>query len=195
MMIINDYKMKKLTLYILIGFTLTLGLNTYAQNEQRSQKSISDTWKTITLENCSLEYPSEWDYQKMDQDLGSGFVIVSKQTSNQDLFTENVSLMITDLMGMELKPEEYGKIFEKQIKSSPSTKTIETKKQHSNNLDFYTMTYSKVQNGDLHLIIQQSFWTYKGRAYTLTFTGKEADYPSYQETLNRITNSFSIKLT
>jgi hypothetical protein len=84
----NIKNMRQITylgLAIIIINLIACGQTPQKQVETNSPKD----WKTIGETDFTIQYPDSFDLDKSGQ-MGTSFIIFSKQTSNQDLFRERI---------------------------------------------------------------------------------------------------------
>ena len=172
---------------------LFLGLDALGQSPQSTMKTkSSDTWKTFAFNNYSIQYPDSFDLNKSGL-MGTCFVLLSKQTSQGDLFRENVNLIIQDLTGKNIGLDKYVAITEGQIKSRMSNGIIiESKRINAGDSEFHKIIYSGTQ-GQFNLKFEQYYWIIKEKAYVLTLTCELNQFDKYKEVGEKIMNSFRVK--
>jgi len=99
--------MKQIKRLGITAFFISLVACLSAQNT--TQTDIPDTWKAINENNYAIQYPDSFILDKTGQ-MGTTFILLSKQTSQQDMFRENVNLMIQDLTGKKISLDKYVEI-------------------------------------------------------------------------------------
>ncbi len=188
--------MRQLQLLGLFAITLAFaacGLD--SQKESKTEKIKIETeknWRELSEPDYSIHYPDTFDLDKSGQ-MGTSFILLSKQTSQQDLFRENVNLIIQDLKGRNINLDEYVEISEKQINAMLiDGKLIESKKLTNKSKDFHRVIYTGKQ-GQLNLKWQQLYWIENKKAYVLTFTCEINQYDNYVSVGEEIMNTFTIK--
>jgi len=146
-------------------------------------------WKTINEYGYSIQYPDNWDLSKSGQ-MGMSFVILSRLTSEQDKFKENVNLLIQDLKRQNINLDKFVQISEGQISTMLTNgKLIESSRLNKNNSEFHKFIYTANQ-GIYKLKIEQYFWVKNEKAYVLTFSSEIDQYEKYKKTGEQILNSF-----
>jgi len=146
-------------------------------------------WKTIHENGYSIQYPGNWDLSKSGQ-MGMSFIILSKLSSEQDKFKENVNLLIQDLKGQNINLDKFVQISEGQISTLLTNgKLIESSRLNENNSEFHKFIYSADQ-GIYKLKIEQYFWVKNEKAYILTLSTETDQFEKYKKTGEQILNSF-----
>lgn len=176
----------------LLGLSLLiLSLTACGQSEQKKvQKVIENNWKTITENGYSIQYPETWDLDKSGQ-MGMSFILLSKKSSPQDKFRENINLMIQDLKGMNIDLNKYNEISEGQIKTMiTNSNLLESKRVKANDNEFQKVIYSG-DEGIYKLKFEQYYWVKNGKAYVLTLTCELDQFDAYKTTGEKILNSFN----
>jgi hypothetical protein len=174
-------------------FGTIITFSAFGQTAQRnSQPTIEATWKSIDENGYSIQYPDSWDVDKSGT-MGMSFMILSKLTSPQDQFRENVNLLIQDLTGQNINLEKFVEISQSQIKTMVvSGNILENKTLNSGGKEYQRVVYS----GDLNQFkfkFQQYYWVIQDKAYILTLTCEAAQFDAYHETGEKIMNSFRLK--
>ena len=146
-------------------------------------------WKTFKGSNFTVEYPAQWELNENKQ-TGTSFILFSPLESAQDLFKENVNLLIQDLSGQNIDLNKYVEITENQVKTMlPNSTLIESKRMKNGSQEYQKMIYSGDQ-GNNHLKFEQYFWVISNKAYILTLTCEQNKFADYKETGEKILNSF-----
>lgn len=177
--------------YILILFFIGVKTTTSATC---CLKNFQNTilWKTLTQNNYTIQYPSNWELSQKGE-MNTSFFIFSPFDSDKDIFRENVNLLIQDLSGKNIDLNKYVEISEKQIKSLITNSNIsESIRLKKNDKQYHKIIYSGEQ-GAFKLMFIQYYWVIDNKAYVLTFTSKKDTYNSFKETANKILDSFELK--
>jgi len=175
----------------LIGL-VTLLLIGLSANSQTTQKNIPGDWKTIDDPDYMIHYPDSFELNTSGQ-MGMSFMLLSKQTSSQDVFRENVNLLIQDLTGHNIDLDKFVEISEEQIKTMITNgNIIESKRIKSGDSEFQKVVYTGVQ-GKFNFKFEQHYRVVKSKAYILTLTCESSQFDKYKEVGGRIMNSFKIK--
>jgi len=182
--------MKQIKRLGLTAFFINMVVCLSAQNTM--QAVIPNTWKTINENNYTIQYPDSFGLDKTGQ-MGTTFILLSKQISQQDMFRENVNLMIQDLTGKKIGLDKYVEISEGQIKTMlQSGKIIESNRIKTGNSEFHKILFTGVQ-GQNKLKFEQYYWVIKERAYVLTLTCEIDQFDKYKDVGEKILNSFKIQ--
>lgn len=178
----------------LIGLmTLFISLIACGQTTQKNvQSDVPNNWKTINETGYVIQYPDSFDLNTSGQ-MGMSFILLSKQTSQQDLFKENVNLIIQDLTGQNIGLDKYVEISEGQIKTMITNgNIIESKRIKTGDSEFQKVVYTGVQ-GKFNLKVEQYYCIVNGKAYILTLTCEIGQFDKYKDVGEKILNSFKIK--
>ncbi|WP_298515326.1 PsbP-related protein [uncultured Kordia sp.] len=171
--------MKKITLLILFVCT---SFSIYAQ----------DSWKSITRDAYSIQYPSDWKIDTSGS-IGADLIIYSQLSSADDIFTENINVLIQDLTGYNMDLDSYTEISEEQIKTViQNGKIIESKRVTSGSNPYHRVVYLGEQNG-YKLKFAQHYYVIDNKAFVLTLTCEEDQYDNYISTANTVFKSFQLK--
>lgn len=149
-------------------------------------------WKTADEPTFFLQYPSDWKLDKSGQG-GTSLILFSKIASDEDLFEENVNVIIEDLSTFNIDLSQYVSISESQIKSMiKSAIIVESSKMKYGTQEYHRLVYTGYA-GDLRLRFEQYYFMKNKKAYVITFTAEQDTYPEYKVTGERILNSFKLK--
>lgn len=177
-------KVPGLTLSALLVVICCLGCN-------RDIKPIQEGWQVSTNEDYTVHYPGDWDLHKPGP-VGAIFIIYSRQTSPEDTFRENVTLLRQDLSKLDIDLDRFTSLSEKQIRTLINNSAIlESKRLRANGSDFQKVIYTGDQ-GSYKLKIEQYYWIHDDHAYVLTLTCDSTHFNHYQEVGEKILNSFSL---
>lgn len=183
----------------LLGFfVLTVAFVACGQFSQKDSKTeevkteIPENWKELNESGYSIQYPDTFYLDKPSQ-FGMKFILLSKQTSLQDMFRENVNLVIQDLAGLNIDFDKYIEISEEQIKSViTDINQFESQRLTNKNTEFQRLIYTGKQ-GSFNLKWQQLCWVVNEKAYVLTLTCEQSQYDNYVSVGEEIMKSFIIK--
>jgi hypothetical protein len=190
--IINKNKtMKQIGLFGLTA--ILLSLIACGETTQKNVESVIPAgWKTMDESGFSIQYPDSFELNKSGQ-MGMTFILLSKQTSPQDLFRENVNLIIQDLAGQNINLDRYVEISEGQIKTMITNgNIIDSKRIKTSDSEFQKVIFTGTQ-GQFNLKFEQYYWIVKQKAYVLTMTCEINQFDNYKEIGEKIMNSFRIK--
>ena len=144
-------------------------------------------WKTLDTTEFSIRYPADWELNQSGAS-GTSFFLLSPNQPDQ-IFRNNVNLIIQDLTGMSIDLDEYVAISEDQVKqfitSSSMIRSERVGKKH-------VLEYSGAQ-GQFSLRWLQYMWISNNRAFVLTFTADQVSYGQAISLSQEIMDSFRIK--
>jgi hypothetical protein len=150
---------------------------------------VQESWKVLNKSGYTIQYPGDWDLNESGQ-MGTSFIILSKQTSQSDKFRENINLIIQDLTGQNIDLDKYTEISLTQIKTLiTNSNLLESKRKVSNGLNYQKVIYTGDQ-GIFRLKFEQYFWIKNKKAFILTFTSEISQFENYKEVGEKILNSF-----
>jgi len=156
------------------------------------QSDIQNDWKTIDEFNFTIQYPDSFELNNSGL-MGTTFILFSKQTSQQDLFLENINLIIQDLTGLNINLNKYVEISEAQVKTLITNgNIIESKRIKMGDSEYQKVIYTGTE-GQYNLKFEQYCWIIKQKAYVLTLTCELNQFDKYQAIGEKIMNSFKIK--
>ncbi len=158
----------------------------------KSQPNRETGWLNLKEKSYSLKYPNNWELDQSGQS-NTSFILLSVLEVAEDLFRENINLIIQDLSGKNIDLAKYTEISEGQIKTMMlNSKIIESELVKTKSGEHYKIIYAGDQN-NFHLKFEQYYWVQNNKAYILTFTSEESKFANYKEVAEKILNSFVIK--
>ncbi len=176
-------KMKMNKLFVLGILILTSPLSLLSQINE---------WKSFEGDNYSIEYPADWELNESGE-IGTSFILFGPVSSEEDLFRENVNLLIQDLKGYGLNLETFVEISEGQVQTMITDgKIIESTRQTNQALPYQKMIFTGKQ-GTYDLKFEQYYWVVDDKAYVLTFTCEETQFDNYKTVGEKILDSFQLK--
>jgi len=150
----------------------------------------NEGWSILSENGYSIQYPEDWKLNKSGQG-GTIFGILSKHSTSEDQFNENVNLIIQDLTNLNYDLDKFTQISEEQIKTMVSNSVLlESKRQNANDTEFQKVKYTG-NFGQFNLTIEQYYWIRNRSAYVLTLTCETPQFDTYKETGEKILNSFN----
>lgn len=187
---LNLKQMKQIQL-LRLSF-LFISLSACGQTVQKNaEKEIENGWKALNESSYSIQYPEKWDLDKSGK-MGISLLLLSKQSSPQDQFRENVNLLIQDLQGQNINLDKYVEISEGQIKTMITNgNLIESKRLRENGSEYQKVIYTGDQ-GVYKLKFEQYYWIKNGKAYVLTLTCELDQFETYKMFGEKILNSFRL---
>jgi hypothetical protein len=156
-----------------------------------TQKNPAD-WKVLTKDNYSIQYPVNWDLDQTGYE-GTTFLIASALTSTQDLFRENVNLIIHDLRGTTIYLNTLVKQSESTFQATLANfKIIESNRRKDTTGEYHKLIFTG-DKGNLKLKFVQILRIKGIKAYVTTFAAEQAQFENYKAEGEKILNSFKIK--
>jgi serine/threonine-protein kinase len=163
----------KLLIYILVA------LNTLSCQDDKIIK--------IERDGFSISYPSHLTLNESGQE-GTTFVLTTEKNGQNDLFVENINLVINGVGKTSL--DEYSKRVQKEISSVASI--IESKRLKINGKDCFRMVVEATQN-NVDLTFIQHYYIENQKVYLLTFSSEKKVFDDYYDEMNDVLMSFEIK--
>jgi hypothetical protein len=176
----------------LSGFFAITFLCVFVNTSELFEKTNPNDWKEFQEKNYSIKYPEDWELDTSRQG-GSIFFLLSKQTSEQDQFRENVNLIVQDLTGHNIDLDKYVQISEEQIKTLiTNSNLLESKRINKDGAKIHQVVYTGDQ-GVFKLKYKQHYFIKDDKAYVLTLTCESDQFEQYISTGGKILNSFRLK--
>lgn len=176
---------------VLLVTSLTASTSSITPNSLSLLSVSHEDWKTHTDNGFQIQYPSEWELSLAKQ-MGSSFILFSPLENKDDLFRENVNLIIQDIKGMNIGLEKYAQISESQIKlMMTNAQILESKVIEKNGRRVYHLVYT-ADMGIYHLKFMQNYFIQNEKAYVLTFTADQKNYDRYIKVGSEILNTFEL---
>lgn len=175
-----------------IVLVCTTVLLTFGASGQEIRHEVPKNWKELNETDYSIYYPETF---VLDQSgiMGTRFVLYFNKATPNDLFRENINLMIQDLSGLTINLDNYVKISEEQIKTLITAgQLIESKRMGANSREFQRIIY-KGKQGQFDLKWLQFYWVENHKAFVLTLTCKQNEFASCVATGEEIMYTFKIK--
>ena len=148
------------------------------------------TWKQLNFEGFTIDHPENWEVNTKGE-MGTKFILFSSLENPQDVFKENINLVVQDLTGYDIDLKGFVEISEQQVNTYVTDgKILESKKLSKENVAYHKLIYTGKQ-GVYELKFEQYFWVLESKAYILTFTCEESNYLIYKMIAERILKSFS----
>ena len=181
-------QMKIFGVIVIITTVTTCGLV-----KQRSQQNVNPIdWKTFEHRDYIVQYPDSFELNTSGQ-MGMSFILLSKLTSPDDIFRENVNLSIQDLGGQNISLDNYVEMSENQIKTLVNNgNIIESNRIKKDNSEFQKIIFTGKQ-GVFELKFVQYYILKSEKAYVLTLTTEIEQFDSYKTVGKEIMDSFIIK--
>ena len=156
-----------------------------------SCQNFKDTSLTTYVKgNYKIEYPKTW---KLDTSNTSAveFTLYSPRENMNDNFSENVNLIIQNLLGKNISLDKYAEISERQIKANAvDLHEFSSRKIKTNRNEFYELEYEMTFKG-FKLHTTQYYFVENEKAIVLTLTSEINKPDEINKIGNKILSSFS----
>lgn len=171
---------------------LVLNFTAYGQSvDKKISKKTIEGWKILNENGYSIQYPENWELNQSGQ-MGSSFILFSPVSSAQDTFRENVNLILQDLKGTNIDMNQFVELSEDQIKTMiTDSKILENNREKVGSKNYQKIIYTGKQ-GVFNLKFEQYYWVQHDMAYILTLTCEENQFNDFQETGEKILDSFQL---
>ncbi len=142
--------------------------------------------------NFSLQYPSSWITQ--EGVMGTKYLAFLSALENEnDLFQENINIVVEDLTGIDITLKNYFELSYAQLEKIISDfSLISSESSIVANKDSETIIFSGVQ-GQLRLKWLQVYILNNNKAYVVTYTAEEKEFIKYLPFMISIFTSFKLK--
>lgn len=140
--------------------------------------------------NFSLLYPSDWTY--FEDMMGTAFSVLPAFEHEEQLFVENMNVVVGDLGNLRPTLEDYHLLSLAQLKLQIENFELVSAEDavlagHSSKLIVFTGTIEELQ-----LQWMLGYFLADGRAYVLTFTAEQDKFDSYLPVGISIFDSFEL---
>lgn len=156
--------------------------------------------KLLTYDNpiygISIGYPQIWTMKEnLDPITGSLATFISPQEYGSDVFQENLSLSVQNLVEKNATLAEYTRTSIQEIKLFfPNAEIVEEGNTQLAKRPAHQVVYTGTEEG--YSLKRLQIWTVKdNKAYIITYTAENAKYFEYLKTVQKMINSFEINLT
>jgi len=185
--------MKKLyTFNILLILTLFFSNVIFAQNENSSETINYNKWKKHIGKEFEVSYPSNWNLE-IPEDGAIKLLLYSDLIDENDQFSENINLLNEDLSGYEISLDDYVDFSKNQLESYlDDINFISSESYINKDTNHRTIVFTGKQN-DFLLIFEQHYYLKNSIVYVLTYTSEASQYESFQDTVKKIIDSFTLK--
>lgn len=148
--------------------------------------------QTHETDHYKIRYPEKWTLFE-DDDIGEAIHIVAPKTGNDDKFTENVSVIIQDLTGIQIGIDDYVKLAERQIEETVlESQILSSQRFEAGRVKSHKIVYKGVIQG-FPLKLIRYYQLNDNKAYILTYTALEKDFEQHKLYGQQILNSFRFK--
>ena len=143
-------------------------------------------------DHYKIRFPEKWTLIE-DDDLGEAIHIVAPKSGFEDEFTENVSVVIQDLSGVQIGIDDFVKLAEKQIEETVQEgQVLSSKRFEAGRIKSHKLIYKGVIQG-FRLKLIRYYQLNNNKAYILTYTALEKDFEQHKLYGQQILNSFRFK--
>lgn len=146
-------------------------------------------WQTYidNVNHFQIKYPDKWK-NKLSNNI---IIFLSPQENDEDIFLENVNLMLQDLSRESMTLEKYTELTQKQVIDNFGVPAIISLKnttisEQKTKEFIYDMNYQ-----DRNLKLKQFWFIRDNTAYLFTYTAERSQYDKYDETATQIIQSFT----
>lgn len=177
--------------YRMLGCAIaTMVLISCTQKQKPSEESVSTDWKKYTSSKYSMRFPVSWDLDESGR-MGMAIQVLAQQASPEDLFRENVNLVIQDLKKLPIKDlDQYTAYSLAQIKTMmENSHVVSDERMRRNGQDCHRVVFKSEQDG-MSFTFEQYYLIQK-KAYVLTLTCEADSFDTYLPIGESIMNSFS----
>ncbi|CAI8423469.1 MAG: Uncharacterised protein [Flavobacterium sp. SCGC AAA160-P02] len=202
--------MKKLKVIIFTLASFPIFGQSYLGTNQKpapdeSSKTVAYNWKTLTQDNFSVGYPTNWELNTSGED-GTSLILLSPITSKGETFRANINLVIQDLENYDLEKNDINSqtITLKKVTESTLTKIknyikprggkiISSDLVNVGGISLQKVIYNFVGKDGLKLKSEEYILLQNNKTnYRLTFTCQEHKFTDYQATAEKILDSFKM---
>lgn len=160
--------------------------------KKNSPADIQNNWNVLDDSLYSIRYPDSWGLNASGYE-GTSFILYTEQSSLQDRYNENISLVIQELADSDNKLDQFIEVTEDIIRTKLNNgKLIESTRHNADGREYQKIIYLGRQR-IYNLKFEQYFWVEDGKSYVLTLSCKVNEFDRYKETGEAILNSFRIK--
>ena len=178
------------------GYAVILVALVSCTNKQKPSDEPTPTgWKIYTSAKYSIGYPDTWDLDESGR-MGMAIQVLAQQASPEDLFRENVNLVIQDLKKLPIKDlDQYTAYSLAQIKTMmENSQVVSDEPMRRNGQDCHRVVFKSEQDG-MSFTFEQYYLIQKKKAYVLTLTCEADSFDTYSHVGESILNSFSFNKT
>lgn len=167
--------MKKLLMFIAV-FIFIDGTNVFSQS--------STTWKTLEINNYTINYPSDKHLIKNSQE--GTFTLYLNQR-------DNLSMEINDLAGYDLSLSEFSRQYLEHLQSQYNTKVLQNIRVTIGNQPCQKIICAYDDgHGEIKLKAMYGIWVKNNWAYTLSLTSAPVNFDEWKPVAQKVMDSFKI---
>jgi hypothetical protein len=155
-------------------------------------KNGKKSWKTFETVAYSIQYPDSLQLDNSRND-GTDFLMLTAQTSANDLYKENINLLVQDLSGKDIDLAKFVLISEQQIIEAFGKKgLIESKRLKGTSGEYQRLMFGG-KSGNFEAKWLQYYFVKNEKAYILTLTCEEKQFANYLAFCEKIMKTFLLK--
>jgi hypothetical protein len=159
-----------------------------------SQSDLSFNYSKYSKGNYIIEYPATWRIDTSNVPRAE-FSIFSPKENDTDSFSENVNLIVRDLVMQNLSPnitlEEFEQFSEKQIRTFAVDLTgFSANKIMQNNAEYYEVNFEMIYQ-KYHLHTRQYYFIRDQKSIILTLSCETDKLEKFEPIWNKISSSFN----
>jgi len=142
-------------------------------------------------DHYKIRYPEKWTLLE-DNEIEEAIHIVAPKSGNDDKFTENVSVIIQDLNGVQISIDDFVKLAERQIEETVMEgEVLSSQRFEAGKIKSHKVIYKGVIQG-FPLKLIRYYQLSNEKAYILTYTALEKDFEVHKLYGQQILNSFRL---
>jgi hypothetical protein len=177
-----------LCLLFLLQTTWSLAQQTVVTHTKKIVSSEVDWWK-FSKDDYSILHPQDWTVDT-SKTMGSSFILFAPVEGPNDVFKENVNLLIQDFKGKNITLTQYVQYSEEQIrKMIKHSNVLESKRIKAPEGEYHSISFTGEQ-GNHKLRFEQRYYLRNNKSYVLTFTYEQIKIADYQRIGDLIFSSF-----
>jgi hypothetical protein len=175
------------TIFLALIF-LSAAMSVLAQPPKTGKKS----WKKFETNAYGIQYPDTLQLDNSRND-GTDFLLLTSQTSANDLFKENINLLVQDLSGKGVDLTKFVIISEQQILEAFGKKgLIESKRLKGTSGEYQRLIFGG-KSGNFEAKWLQYYFVKNEKAYILTLTCETKQFENYLAFCEKIMKTFFLK--
>jgi hypothetical protein len=149
------------------------------------------SWQTLRMPAYSIQYPDTFRLDTTGYS-GTSLILFSNKTSEQDPYTENITLSVQDLGQDTVSLDQYVAIAKEQIKTTITNgRLLDSKRQGQGGNVHHRLAFSGKQQ-NVNLKWTQYYWIRKHKAWVITLTCAADQYDNFAAVADRIVDSFRL---
>lgn len=165
----------------------------FAFNPAKGQSDSNNpsSFEELIRSDYKLSYPSNWRVDT-SHSFGTDVFVISEKTGADDLFSENVNVLIQVMPDTSYTLERFVEISEEQIKlMGINCKITISEKRVENDIRFHLFVFYHDQ-GKLRIRSEQRYFLKEGKAFVLTYSAEEKNEILFEKQATAIMNSFRL---